>query len=72
MAQPIHGLSEAEAREALLRVGPNESPRAATHSLFKIARETLRGPMLLLLLGAAGLYLFLGEIGEGLSCWLAR
>jgi len=66
MADTVQGLTQVDAEAALARFGPNELPRPATRDLFKIVQETLREPMFLLLLGAASLYLFLGEIGEGL------
>ncbi len=59
------GLTYAQAAERLAR-GANELPRAGERNISRIVRETLREPMFLLLLGAAGLYLFLGETSEGL------
>ncbi|MCR5880828.1 cation-translocating P-type ATPase [Phenylobacterium sp. J367] len=46
-------------------MGPNELPRPAARSVVRIVAETLREPMFLLLLGAAGLYLTLGDLSEG-------
>ena len=60
------GLTEAQAAERLARFGPNELPRAGERDIPRIVRDTLREPMFALLLGAAALYTFLGEIGEGL------
>lgn len=66
MTEESHsGLSEAEAQRALAQWGANELPSPGRRGLFKIAAETLREPMFMLLLAAAGLYLFLGELGEG-------
>jgi Ca2+-transporting ATPase len=66
VAEPADtGLSEAEAAARLAAVGPNELPRARGRSVPRIVAETLREPMFLLLLGAAGLYLALGDLGEG-------
>ena len=62
----IQGLSQVEAERRLAAVGPNELPLALGRSLFRIAFETVREPMFLLLLGAAALYLVLGDLGEGL------
>lgn len=62
----LHGLAEAEAARRLAQVGPNELPRSAGRSLARIVLETMREPMFLLLIGAAVLYLFLGDVGEGL------
>jgi Ca2+-transporting ATPase len=63
---PLRGLTQAEASGRLAMFGPNELPRAGGRSLLRIVLETLREPMFLLLLGAAGLYLVLGDLGEGL------
>lgn len=60
------GLTHDEVETARARFGPNELPRPARRDVVHIVRETLREPMFLLLLGAAGLYLILGDIGEGL------
>jgi Ca2+-transporting ATPase len=60
------GLSDAEAARRLQENGPNELPSAAARGLGHIVRETLREPMFLLLVGAAALYLTLGDLGEGL------
>lgn len=65
-ADTLQGLSEAEAARRLAAVGPNELPQGAGRNLPRIVLETLREPMFLLLLGAAGLYLVLGDLGEGL------
>lgn len=45
--------------------GANELPRANNRTLIKIVVETFKEPMFALLLLAAGLYLILGELGEG-------
>lgn len=66
MQRAYHGLSTAEALERLKRVGPNEVAHPGARELGAIVLETLREPMFLLLLGAAGLYLVLGELGEGI------
>lgn len=60
-----HGLTDAEAAERLACFGPNEVLRAGERTIPRIVRETLREPMFVLLLGAAALYMFLGETGEG-------
>jgi Ca2+-transporting ATPase len=59
------GLSEAQAQQSLAQWGANELPSPGRRGLARIAAETLREPMFLLLLAAAGLYLFLGSLGEG-------
>ncbi|MBY0563228.1 MAG: cation-translocating P-type ATPase [Hyphomonadaceae bacterium] len=63
--QAFEGLSEAEAVRRLLEVGANELPRPPPRDIVRISIETLREPMFLLLLGAAGLYLSLGDVLEG-------
>lgn len=60
------GLTQAEAARRLAEFGPNALPRAAGRGLAGILLDTLREPMFLLLIGAAGLYLVLGDLGEGL------
>ncbi|UAL08690.1 HAD-IC family P-type ATPase [Caulobacter segnis] len=62
----VRGLEEGEAAARLAAVGPNELPRAPGRGLARIVGETLREPMFLLLVGAAVLYLVLGDLGEGL------
>lgn len=63
---PLTGLTHAEAARRLLEIGPNELPRTQARGLIAIARDTMREPMFLLLLGAATLYMVLGDLGEGL------
>ena len=60
------GLTQAEADRRLVAVGANELPPAARRGIVRIAFETMREPMFLLLLGAATLYLLLGDFAEGL------
>ncbi len=60
------GLTAAEAARRLQALGPNLLGAARTRSLWAIVAGTLREPLFLLLLVAAGLYLLLGDIGEGL------
>ena len=61
------GLSGAEARERLVRHGPNtletEHPRTVFQRLLDMARE----PMFMLLVAASVLYIVLGDIVEGLT-----
>lgn len=64
--ETLSGLSEADAQRALAQWGANELPSPGRRGLAKIAAETLREPMFVLLLAAAGLYLFLGGLGEGI------
>ena len=58
------GLSEAEAARRLAEDGPNALPDDRRRGWPAIAAEAAREPMFLLLLGAAGLYLLLGEPRE--------
>src|SRR3712207_4299519 len=60
------GLDEAEAQRRLARHGPNAVAGKRSRGLVDIVRGILREPMFLLLLAAAGLYLVLGDIAEGL------
>lgn len=60
------GLSPAEASERLLRFGPNASAEDGDHGLRNVLRGIAGEPMFLLLLAAAGLYLAIGDLGEGL------
>lgn len=60
------GLTSREAANRLASVGPNELPRTRRRGLLQIAAETMREPMFVLLIGAAILYVALGDLGEGL------
>lgn len=64
--KPWQGLSEQEASTRLARFGPNLVHEPKSRSLREILYETLREPMFLLLIGAATLYLFIGDLAEGL------
>ena len=50
----LEGLSEAEASRRLMEIGANELPRPRPRDIVRISIETLREPMFMLLLGAAG------------------
>ena len=54
-AVDLQGLSEAEAERRLASGGPNELPASAGRGIARIAFETMREPMFLLLIGAAAL-----------------
>lgn len=58
------GLSSAIARQRLLDEGSNELPNQAQRSLARISLEVVREPMFLMLVAAATLYLFMGEISD--------
>ena len=60
------GLSEDEALRRLETHGPNIIRRPSTRGFLDVLRGTLREPMFLFLIAAAALYLFLGDIAEGL------
>jgi Ca2+-transporting ATPase len=61
----LQGLDESEARRRLIAEGPNELPAAHRRGLLRIVREILREPMFALLIGAAVVYLLLGDVLEG-------
>jgi Ca2+-transporting ATPase len=65
-------LTSEEARRRLLADGPNTLPSEARRGLLGQIVEVLREPMLLLLVGAAGLYGLLGETLEAgvLAGWV--
>jgi Ca2+-transporting ATPase len=65
-AETLQGLSHAEAAARLAAEGPNELAAAKRRGLVRITIDTMREPMFLLLVGAAGLYLLLGDLAEGL------
>ncbi len=63
---PARGLSTEEARARQARLGPNLLTRRERRGLRATVVGVLGEPMFLLLLVAAGLYLVLGDLGEGL------
>ncbi|MFC5577934.1 cation-translocating P-type ATPase [Lysobacter niabensis] len=62
-AQP-HGLSSTEAARRQQQDGPNLLPQPDRRNWLRIIWSVLREPMLLLLVGAAGIYLLLGDPQE--------
>jgi Ca2+-transporting ATPase len=64
---PEPGLTEAEARARLGSEGPNELSREEAHGFLAAVGAVLKEPMLLLLLGAGGIYLVLGDVKEALT-----
>ena len=60
------GLSTEVARQRLAAEGHNELPRNRARSFVSSAVRALAEPMFLLLLGAAGIYLLLGDRAEAL------
>ncbi|MGD9965172.1 MAG: cation-translocating P-type ATPase [Hyphomonadaceae bacterium] len=65
-ATALAGLTRRGAAELLLQEGPNAFPPAPGRTVCQIVVETSRQPMFALLLGAALLYLIIGDLGEGL------
>jgi len=64
MQPPQTGLSEREAAERLKRDGYNDIPSAERRSPLRVVLGVLREPMFALLLGAAAIYLTLGNLLE--------
>jgi Ca2+-transporting ATPase len=62
----MQGLSAAEAARRLASAGPNAIEDRERTRLTALLRGIATEPMFLLLLVAAGLYLMLGDLGEGL------
>lgn len=60
------GLTSAEAGSLRVRHGANDIVEAAPATLWMLARDTLRDPMLWFLLGTAALFLWLGDRLEAL------
>jgi P-type Ca2+ transporter type 2C len=59
-----HGLGEAEAKARLAADGPNELAQADRRTVWRIALDVLREPMLALLIGGGVVYLALGDVKE--------
>lgn len=67
MTQPsLQGLTSEDAARLLAQFGPNAPPDSPPPGVLKIALRTLKEPMFFLLAAAATLYLFVGDLGEGL------
>lgn len=64
--EQIQGLSQIEAERILQIEGFNELPSQKKRGFFSILLKVLSEPMLLLLIGAGGIYLFLGDIKDAL------
>jgi P-type Ca2+ transporter type 2C len=63
---PPGGLTSVEVQTRLKRDGPNELPSQKRQSVFTLFFRVLSEPMLILLLGAGGLYIALGEVSDAL------
>jgi Ca2+-transporting ATPase len=61
-----NGLTQAEAEQRLRRHGPNIVDKQHKKTFLQTLFEVLSEPMFLLLIGAAVIYLLLGDLGEGL------
>ncbi|MBU4061264.1 MAG: cation-translocating P-type ATPase [Alphaproteobacteria bacterium] len=66
MTLKVQGLGSEEARRRLQELGPNEMDPGRSRSVIAIVFETLKEPMFLLLIAAATIYAFMGDLGEGL------
>jgi Ca2+-transporting ATPase len=72
-ADPIKGLTDAEARARLARNGPNELPASAPPSALKRLLAQFANPIVLTLLAAAVIATVNGASGnKGDASWLAR
>ncbi len=60
------GLSDVEAASRITRYGFNELPSSKPRSIFRIALEVAREPMLLLLLACGSTYLLLGNAQDAI------
>ena len=65
-ASPPHGLTDAEADARRAEFGRNELPQPRTRNILRIIADNIREPMFVLMMGAALLYLVLGDLAEGL------
>ncbi|MFZ4478577.1 MAG: cation-translocating P-type ATPase [Rhodoferax sp.] len=63
-AEPLSGLTQAEAAARLAADGPNELGVNQRRTLLAIASEVVREPMFLLLIGAGSIYLAMGDPHE--------
>lgn len=62
----IQGLSQAEAEARLASLGPNDLPDSRPKGGWAALKSVVAEPMLLLLLGAGGIYFLLGDRGEAM------
>jgi Ca2+-transporting ATPase len=62
----IQGLTKEQVKQKLTTEGYNELPSSKPKSLFHIAWGVMQEPMFLLLVACGTLYLFLGDIQEGI------
>ncbi len=64
--EKIQGLTEEQVKQKIATEGFNELPSSKPKSLLKIAIGVFQEPMFLLLVACGTLYLFLGDVQEGL------
>ena len=64
--EDLKGLTQKEADQKILSEGYNELPSSKPRNVFQIALGVVKEPMFLLLVTCGTLYLFLGDIQEGL------
>ncbi len=67
VTDPVTGLREADAVARLAAEGPNALPSPERRTIFRVAFDAAREPMMLLLFGAAGLYVAFGDLREALT-----
>ena len=64
--EDLKGLTQKEADQKILSEGYNELPSSKPRNVFQIALGVVKEPMFLLLVTCGTLYLFLGDIQEGI------
>jgi len=64
--EKIQGLTEEQVKQKIATEGFNELPSSKPKSLIHIALGVFKEPMFLLLVACGALYLFLGDVQEGL------
>ncbi|MCX6237118.1 MAG: cation-translocating P-type ATPase [Bacteroidia bacterium] len=64
--EKIQGLTDEQVKQRIATAGFNELPSSKPKSLFYIALGVFQEPMFLLLVACGSLYLFLGDVQEGL------
>jgi len=64
--EKIQGLTEEQVKQKIVTEGFNELPSSKPKSLIHIALGVFQEPMFLLLVACGALYLFLGDVNEGL------
>ncbi|MCZ7356830.1 MAG: cation-transporting P-type ATPase [Candidatus Methanoperedens sp.] len=70
MSQDINGLSSGEAKDRLLKFGPNQIFKPTKVSFFGIARHEVTEPMILLLLVVGFFYSVWGKLEDAITIFL--